>query len=205
MPATTSEVSIDEVTARFIELRREGLNDTQIAAQCGYSQAYVSVRFARARAQGFNVPPSVRPYYVRGTLSERFWQKVDKETGPLHETLGRCWVWKGNIASHGYASIRDTAGVIGEPKQWLRAHRVAYALEHGVRLTRDVLVRHKCDNAKCVRHDHLELGTQKENIGDAISRGRMTWQQGRTAEETLAQRARAEKRRAAKLAKERAA
>ena len=35
------------------------------------------------------------------------------------------------------------------------------------------VVRHKCDNKSCLNPDHLEVGTQRENIQDAIDRGRM--------------------------------
>lgn len=31
---------------------------------------------------------------------------------------------------------------------------------------------HKCDNPKCVNPDHLEAGTQSQNILDAYARGR---------------------------------
>lgn len=31
---------------------------------------------------------------------------------------------------------------------------------------------HQCDNPKCVNPDHLEAGTQSQNIKDAFARGR---------------------------------
>lgn len=35
-----------------------------------------------------------------------------------------------------------------------------------------MVVRHKCDNPQCVNLEHLELGTQLDNITDRDSRGR---------------------------------
>lgn len=31
---------------------------------------------------------------------------------------------------------------------------------------------HRCDNCLCVNPDHLQLGTQRENVHDAIRKGR---------------------------------
>lgn len=35
-----------------------------------------------------------------------------------------------------------------------------------------LVVRHKCDNRKCINPEHLELGTTKDNIDDMVSRDR---------------------------------
>jgi len=34
------------------------------------------------------------------------------------------------------------------------------------------VVRHKCDNPRCINPEHLELGTRKQNTQDSIIRGR---------------------------------
>jgi hypothetical protein len=51
------------------------------------------------------------------------------------------------------------------------AHRAAYMLEVGP-IPEGMVVRHKCDNPICCNPQHLELGTQKDNVHDTISRGR---------------------------------
>lgn len=55
-------------------------------------------------------------------------------------------------------------------KNW-PAHRVAYVLLYGdFDFALDVC--HHCDNPPCCNGDHLFLGTAKDNIWDAIQKGR---------------------------------
>ena len=37
-----------------------------------------------------------------------------------------------------------------------------------------MVIRHKCDNHKCINPEHMELGTQLDNIQDMVERGRST-------------------------------
>lgn len=53
-------------------------------------------------------------------------------------------------------------------------HRVIYSNHYlnGERIQSHILVRHKCDNRRCINPEHLELGTPQDNTNDMISRGR---------------------------------
>ena len=93
----------------------------------------------------------------------RFWEKVD-----VREE-NQCWEWRGSIAANGYGSFRlprPTKEVIG-------AHRISYFLANDG-IPSGMLVRHKCDNPKCVNPNHLEPGDKRDNARDMVERGRAT-------------------------------
>lgn len=54
------------------------------------------------------------------------------------------------------------------------AHRWAYAVAHDTSIASldGVVVRHSCDNARCINPDHLQLGSQADNVADMMRRGR---------------------------------
>lgn len=55
-------------------------------------------------------------------------------------------------------------------------HRLAYVRTRGLRLDdiAGLVVRHACDNKRCIFPGHLELGTQADNMRDMHERGRAT-------------------------------
>jgi hypothetical protein len=68
-------------------------------------------------------------------------------------------------SSKGYGSVWWN----GKPE---KAHRAAYMGAHSCSLVAGTVVRHTCDNPRCINPDHLELGTVYDNNKDRDERGR---------------------------------
>lgn len=92
----------------------------------------------------------------------RFWARVHKSDG--------CWEWQGTI-THGYGAL-----TFGSSRNE-RAHRISWQITHGP-IPDGLLVCHKCDNPRCVRPDHLFLGTPKDNTQDMMHKGRQRFLSG---------------------------
>lgn len=58
-------------------------------------------------------------------------------------------------------------------------HRVVYCEANGLNPDdiKGKIVRHKCDNPRCINPEHLELGTQLDNVHDMITRGRAAFRE----------------------------
>jgi hypothetical protein len=94
----------------------------------------------------------------------RFWSKVS-----VPKSVDECWTWQGALAGSGYGSfyVPELGGVS------VSSHRIAYGLVKDRWPGPDELVRHKCDNPKCVNPHHLELGDHIDNARDMMERGRL--------------------------------
>ena len=80
--------------------------------------------------------------------NSRFWDKVEKTR--------TCWLWKGSISTQGYGQF------------WLygkiqAAHRVAWHFS-GREIPDGRVLDHRCRSRNCVRAEHLEVVSQRENL-----------------------------------------
>jgi hypothetical protein len=76
-----------------------------------------------------------------------------------------CWLWMGVENSNGY-------GRFTHKDDHHLAHRFGYELFFGS-IPDGMNVCHRCDNRKCVNPEHLWLGSQSDNLNDAVAKGRM--------------------------------
>ena len=96
---------------------------------------------------------------VTAAQTQRFWSNVAR---------GRpddCWPWIGWLKGDGYGGFR----IAGKA---FRAHRIAYFLNRPF-ADQNMHVLHKCDNPRCCNCRHLFLGTQRDNVHDAMAKGRL--------------------------------
>jgi len=75
---------------------------------------------------------------------------------------------------HGQKGTKAGYGSTEWNKRSTSAHRVAYMKAHGLDHAdiKGQVVRHRCDNPRCINPAHLELGTYKDNTADMHKRHR---------------------------------
>ena len=88
------------------------------------------------------------------TTTDRFWSQVEKGDG--------CWLWRGYGREYGRMRVGN---------RFLFVHRLSWEWAHGP-IPGDLRVLHRCDTPRCVRPDHLFLGTIADNNRDRHLKGR---------------------------------
>lgn len=127
--------------------------EPRVCQQCGRSFVAAKDVVKRGDAR-FCTRRCMYDSWTRPTVN--FWKHVRKG--------GSCWEWTGYRMDKGYGIAWDGK------KRWL-AHRYSYTMVHGD--PGDKLICHKCDNPRCVRPDHLFIGTQADNMKDAATKDRV--------------------------------
>jgi hypothetical protein len=74
--------------------------------------------------------------------------------------LSGCWLWNSGQEANRYCRY-------GNRKHSELVHRLSYTLFKGA-IPEGGVVRHTCNIPNCVNPDHLALGTQRDNIHDAV-------------------------------------
>src|SRR5579875_69826 len=90
------------------------------------------------------------------TPEQRFFAKFDKHPNG-------CWIWNAGKDPGGY-------GVFCIDSKTVRGHVWSY--EHFKGPRNGLFVLHRCDTPACVNPDHLELGTNADNMKDCKEKGR---------------------------------
>ena len=83
--------------------------------------------------------------------------------------MSECDEWEGTLNTAGYGRLY--VGRVEGRATYIYAHRLMWMQTYG-HLEPSQVVCHKCDNPKCIRLEHLFVGTQADNLRDMASKGR---------------------------------
>ena len=97
---------------------------------------------------------------------------VDKFKSKLENKSTGCIEFTGTRSDKGYGMI-NCSRVEETKASWVKAHRFAYALYYGFdklpkgtdKTQKRNVLHHKCENKACVNPQHLEIVTDRFNLG----------------------------------------
>jgi len=106
---------------------------------------------------------------LRGPVPVSVMTRLHRYFTPSSPTA--CWLWEGGMTRNGYGKVR-VGSVRNGTRRIAPAHRVMWEQCMGP-VPEGLNVLHRCDVRHCVNPSHLEVGTQRKNIRDAVLRGRL--------------------------------
>jgi hypothetical protein len=115
----------------------------------------------------------LNPQHFAKTDADKFWSFVKKAEGDA------CWEWQGGLVKQNVYGKNTYGAFAPRTGELYPAHRYAYELTYGKieghighDPEHEICVCHRCDNPRCVRPDHLWLGSDKDNHEDMVRKGR---------------------------------
>jgi hypothetical protein len=109
--------------------------------------------------KGKTVKIKIIKWYLGKYTTANIVLRANLETGCIERINGR-------INTYGYP-VAFSSKLFGDET----LHRIVYRVFKGDILPGNV-IRHTCDNPKCINPDHLLQGTHADNVADRVARGR---------------------------------
>lgn len=147
----------------------KGRSMWQCVCQCGSVTVKSGARLVNGTTQscGCLVPDAARARAKRDNIGGyKGYAKYKCVADYVANTTpnGACLEWNGPTYKNGYAKFGNNSRIPTNA-----GHRAVYFLTHG---SLPPVVRHTCDNRKCINPDHLLGGTHADNMQDKVDRGR---------------------------------
>ena len=138
------------------------------------SAAYERERSKQRKKDGWRRAPKKRNIpsaeQIRDAWTGEVVPQLQVTESGCWEFTGRCW--PGRSAEDPAAGRYGRLNIYGRT---YKTHRIAAAVHLGLDIEDTaVKVLHACDNPPCCNPAHLSLGTDGDNVRDAITKGRMT-------------------------------